>query len=52
MEKEAFCCFVKSLKVPTFMAGKGVTVNGGQFNEHILLSRQKFNKVVPSLKHG
>jgi len=28
-----FC--LRVLKVPTCMAGKGVTVNGGQFNEHI-----------------
>jgi len=30
-----FVVLFKSLKVPTFMAGKGVTVNGGQFNEHM-----------------
>jgi len=29
------------------MARKAITVNGGQFNEHIWLSCQKFKKGVP-----
>ena len=45
-------CFVWCLKVSIFMVGKGVAMNGGQSNEHIWLSCQKFNKGVPSLKHG